>query len=148
MAAPRPPKPAPMIATSVSVIASALERRARRGVAGDELGQAQLGMRRRDRLQVMDGEAAERRMVDDLRPDLGLEDLVARPQLAKARAALEQRLDERAEGRIVVAAGVLGPEAGERVAPGALPLGAARLGVGEQPPEQVGPAVGRAGGFA
>src|SRR3954470_3699268 len=117
------------------------QRRARLRVARDIDRQPQLRIGRRAGLQMLEAKRPELGVLDRLRPRLLADDLVARPPGAELRARLGKLLDERREGRVVGAAGVLGAEAPEVVLGGPLPPRPRTVPrrVGEQPPQEVAP---------
>ena len=85
-------------------------------------------MARRSGLQVVQHEAPDARMLDDLRAELLGEHLVARPPGAELLAGLVERVDQRREVGVADAARLLGAEARERAAGGRPALLGARLG--------------------
>jgi hypothetical protein len=99
----------------------------------------------RDRLQVVQAQRTERRVLDDLGAEVAGEDLVLGPQCPEPLALALQRLDQAGEAGVADPTGVLGAKAGERGARRVIPLRAAALGAREQPPQQVRRAVGRGG---
>ena len=117
------------------------ERVARRLVGGRELDEPQVRVARRSGLQVVEHEATDARVLDDLRAELLGEHLVARPPRAELLAGLVESLDERREVGVADAARLLGAEARERAAGGAPALLGVELLGREEPPQQVLPSV-------